>query len=235
MLSRSVRLVVPAFAFAIAASVAPPDDFNSLGELNGKAGWRISSKKGEEAALSPVVVSPGLNDSRCAILLSLGLSKNGASSEHLFPEISGKQIRVELKVRPFDDTRGLGFSVRGGTEATAYFRLNATKPGWVEHYGPTSTYKDVAPFRVAAENHIMIQLNTARQKLKAWVNGEGGAEWDFRSPTRVVDRVDLFMTHGRGREARVIVDSIIVRDDNGRTVFSEDFENTLPGCGSPRQ
>lgn len=158
MFDRWMRLALSALRFAIPGFAATTDGFQAQGDLNGKGGWRVGGKRGSEASLSPILVAPGLDGSGCAASFSLDTSKNGASSEHVFRAVSTKRIRLGLKVRPFDDARGLGLSIRGGAEATAYLRLSATKAGRVEHYDPTSTYQDVAPYHIGRENS-----NLARQ------------------------------------------------------------------------
>ncbi len=198
----------------------------ALGDLHGNGGWVESNKKGEEAPASPHVVAPGLNGSRRAVRFRLkGYNDAGnTSAHHSFPAVSGERIIVEMTVKPSSDQRTIGIAVRSGKEASAYLRFNGKRKGWVQQYDDNGVYRDIAPFKVNEENRLKIVINTRTRKLKAWVNGKGGDEWNFRSPVAAVDTLNLFMPHGNGPEVFAVVDDISVRDDEGGAVFTENFE-----------
>lgn len=233
----SFRLIlISAYALNVAllashvgvCALQDPDGVSRLGELHGQGGWAGSAKKGEDAPGSPRVVAPGLNGSRRGAWFRMaGYNDPGnTSAQRAFPATSGERLVVEMTIKPSSDLRTIGIAVRSGTEASAYIRFNGKKRGWCQHYDDQGVYRDIAPFEVNAENRLKIELNTRTRKVKAWVNGAGGDEWPFRSSDVVsVDRIDLFMTHGNGPEVFAVVDDISVRDDEGKVVFAEDFEN----------
>ncbi|MCI0621517.1 MAG: hypothetical protein L0387_07590 [Acidobacteria bacterium] len=203
---------------------------SDLGELNGIGGWRASLKKGKDAPSPPRVVLPGLGGSaRAAVFRMVGYADPGnTSTQHEFQALSGNRITVELTVKPSSVRRGLAVAIRSGDEASAYIRFNGKKDGWCQHYDDSGTYRDIAPFLVNEENRLKIEVDTSKRKIKAWVNGTGGSEWSFRSDVSSVDRIDLFMTHGKGPEVTALVDGISVRNDEGVVVFSENFERHFP-------
>jgi hypothetical protein len=208
----------------------------AAGNLLGWGGWVSSNRKGEEAPASPTVVAPGLGRSKHAALFRMRgyNSPDNTGAEHLFEPTSGEHINLEMTVRPSSRSRCLAVSLRGGDNATCYIRFNGRKAGMCQQYDSVGQYRDIAPYRENEDNLLRVQLNTTTHKLRAWVNGVGGESWDFRAPASMVDRIDLFMTHGNGPEVRTAVDNIQVRDDAGRVVFAEDFENYDPPAGPSR-
>lgn len=207
-----------------------------LGDLHGQGGWVLSAKKGGEAPSSPQVVTPGLDGSgRAALFHMIGYNNSSNdSAQRDFTPVSGTMITVEITVKPSSTSRCISVAVRSGNNGAAYIRFNGRKSGWCQHYDDTDTYRDIAPYNVDAENRLKIELNTSTRKLKAWVNGVGGDEWNFHRSVSSVNRIDLFMTHGNGPEVWSIVDDIMVRDDGGTVVFSEDFESYYAGSPSNR-
>lgn len=217
--------VVTGFCWAFAGA-AVPDGVRELGDLNGSGGWVLSEKKGRDSPSSPQVVANGLGGSkRAAFFQMIGYNDiSNDSTQHDFPSVSGTRITLEMTVKPSSTKRCITVAFREGSKAAAYVRFNGKKEGWCQHYDESGTYKDIAPYKVDGENHLKIEVDTTRGKMKGWVNGVGGAEWDFRAKVSSVNRIDLFMSHGNGPQTYSTVDDITVRDDTGKVVFSEDFE-----------
>ncbi len=220
------RWVMALLVLQTGAQAAVPPGQSEIGNLLGWGDWQSSDRKGEEAPASPRVVSPGLAGSKKAALFRMRgyNSKENTGAEHAFPRVSGENIVLEVTVKPSSKSRCLAVGLREDGQAACYIRFNGRKPGWVQHYDEASQYRDVAPYAENSENLLKVQLNTRTHTLRAWVNGTGGEAWNFRAPVSSVNRLDLFMTHGNGPEVWSLVDNIVVRDDQGKAVYAENFE-----------
>jgi hypothetical protein len=202
--------------------------------LHGAGAWSKSTRKGEEAPASPKVVAPGLGGSARAARFFMADYAHPANegAEHAFAAVSGRAVTVEMTVKPSSEERCLTVAVRHGRNAAAYIRFNGRRAGWAQQYDHTGQYRDIAPYLVDGENRLRIELDTTRGKLRAWVNGLGGQEWDFRAKAPAIDRIDLFMTHGRrGQQTWSVVDDIVVRNDKAEVAFAESFEHHFPRDG----